>query len=518
MEEIRPPTASAILDKQWKAARSKYGLLSLGVGQDGECLVSQEERENHFHVIGTTSEGKSKLLEMMICRDIDRIRSKEKGPGLCLIDPSEDGDTMYKVLGYCEKVGFKKVLIIDPDSRFKYKKITPLNPIHTNPSLITKSVSYLTDAIRVIFSVKDPADTSYIENYLPSIFRVLSTAKLTLNDLKYFTDLTQSGYREAIFGMSKDWASIRKLNLPYTNIPLFTKELGSTSRRLDTVFRDEGLRLILTHRLGMDFAKLMADRWVVLVNVAEMDILPARLLSSIVINEIVFGLKRLRSNNWNGYFYLYIDEAGRYATSQIADILSYKRKLGLRLILAHQYLGQFKNEELREAIENNAKTKIAFYIASRKERDKVVQMLYGGQLEDREVSYVLSQQQKQYAVVKLGKDAPRVIKIHDTPTSKVSKEFIQGIYDNPWYYTYDEIKKDSHERFNGQDTVRLDRTAKPKHTTSGKTDGRKKGHAPESPKETSGKKSGSSKASTRRKVAWDNLQLEADKRKDSGSE
>ena len=501
------------MDKEWKKLKTNYSLLSFGFGKDGECTVTQEERENHFHLIGTTGEGKSMLLLRMLMQDIDRIRSSEKGPGLCFIDGSENGDTMYKVLGYCEKIGFKKVLVIDPDSRFKFKKITPLNPIHTDSTLINKSVSNLMDAFRVIFSVKDPAGTAYIENYLPTIFRILSTAGLTLDDLRYFTDFSQEIIRNAILTMSKDPHSVSKLRFAYQNTPLFMKEVGSSMRRLETVFRDEGLKQMLTHRKGVDFAKLIADRWVILVNVSEMDILPARLLASIVINEVVFGLKRLRNNGWQGYEYLYIDEAARYATGQITDILTYKRKLGLRLVLSHQFMGQFNDKEIADAVRVNAKTKIAFYIADNQERMQAVKMMYGGDLEDREVSYVLSQQEKQNAVVKLNKAAPRVIKVHDTSVYKVSKEFLESIYANPWYYSHDQITQDQDERFSGQNLIRTERTAKSDRRANSEGDkGQTKHRKPKSDGATR-EKANRPASSSKLKDVWEAVHIPEDRTK-----
>jgi hypothetical protein len=456
------------------------------------------------------------LLLRMLMSDIDRIVNDD-GPGICFIDGSEESDTINKVLGYCEEIGFENILLIDPDSRFKHNKITPLNPIYTEASYIDKCASHLTEAFRVIYSVKDPAKTAYIENYLPSVFKVLATAKMTLDDLKYFTDFYKDRRRDEIFEMSTSKHAVDKLKLAYKNIPLFTKELGSSMRRLETVFNDEGLRLMLTHRNGMDFANLIADKWLILVKVSEMDTLPGRLLSSLIINEIVFGLKRLRSNGWKGIEYLYIDEAAKYATSQITDILNYKRKIGLRLILSHQFMGQFDDAELARAIRVNAKTKIAFYIADDEERMKMVKMLYGGELSDREVSYALSQQEKQKAVVKLNKKPSDIVKIHDTPVYEPSDDFIQSIYEDPWYYTHGEITQDQHERFKRQDSVRPERAAQPVNRSPRKTDGRKAGHDTEGVKADAGKKADRSKAASRRDVAWDNLLVEADRGKDPGA-
>ena len=38
----------------------------------------------------------------------------DKGFGLCLIDPSDKGDTANNVLDYCASIGYEKVILIDP--------------------------------------------------------------------------------------------------------------------------------------------------------------------------------------------------------------------------------------------------------------------------------------------------------------------------------------------------------------------------------------------------------------------
>lgn len=419
------------------------------MGSEGEFYFTQEDRENHFHVLGSTGEGKSRFLQMMACQDIDRIRSKkENGPGLVFIDGSEEGDTIKKILGYCEKVGFKKVLLINPDSHLTHKKVTPLNPIHTNVSHINKGVFYLTDAFRAIWNVEEPGKQAVIENYMPAIFKILATTGLTLTDLEYFMDYEQVARRQDILDRATDSHAVHKVRYAYKNPTNYKNEVGSTMRRIEPVFKDDGLKKIFIHRKGVDFAKLIAERWVILVDVSEMDIIPGRLLASVVINEIVFGLKRLRNNGWKGYEYLYIDEAHRYATNQIADILSRKRKLGLRMILSHQHMGQMvDNPKVVSAIKSDAKIKIAFYVRDNDERKKVVSMMYGGKIDRDEVEYALSQQHQQNAVVQLPKGDARIIRIHDTPTYEPSEEFISKIYSYPWYYTEQELTKDQYERF-----------------------------------------------------------------------
>src|ERR1044072_8838031 len=70
--------------------------LSLAVSlEQGDIWVTQQERENHFFVLGSTGERKSKFLEYLIRKDIDRLRLDQHLPkeqrrscSLCFIDPT----------------------------------------------------------------------------------------------------------------------------------------------------------------------------------------------------------------------------------------------------------------------------------------------------------------------------------------------------------------------------------------------------------------------------------------------
>jgi len=95
----------------------------LGMNESRRVFLSEEERKSHMHIIGTTQEGKSRFLEMLVRGDIDQ------GNGLLFIDPSHNGNTNKRILGYCEKIGFEKVLLIDPHHHHEFNKIAPLNPL-----------------------------------------------------------------------------------------------------------------------------------------------------------------------------------------------------------------------------------------------------------------------------------------------------------------------------------------------------------------------------------------------------
>ncbi len=67
-EATRIPTLDEILNEQEKGFHIPEGeeLLSLGFSQkQGDLWVTQAEREDHFWILGSTGEGKSRFLEYL---------------------------------------------------------------------------------------------------------------------------------------------------------------------------------------------------------------------------------------------------------------------------------------------------------------------------------------------------------------------------------------------------------------------------------------------------------------------
>jgi hypothetical protein len=160
----------------------------LGAGEEEDLYISEEERESHVHIIGTTGEGKSKLLERLICEDIDR------GNGVCFLDPSDRGDTMYKILSYCSRIGHQKVLVIDPHQMYRFRRIAPIHPFKKRKEA---SVSSVMDTMRILFDMKDMAHFSFVQQYLPALVGVLHDTGMTCYESKYFTKYSNAFYRQS---------------------------------------------------------------------------------------------------------------------------------------------------------------------------------------------------------------------------------------------------------------------------------------------------------------------------------
>src|SRR5260370_36102213 len=106
----------------------------------------------------------------------------------------------------------------------------------------------------------------------------------------------------------------------------FEQHFSSTVNRLEP-FWDSTLALMFGANEGVDFVKMITEGWVILANLYSglgFEPIHTRLLGTTIINEIIFALDRLRNRGWKGVYYLYIDEAVRYANRNLADLLAYK--------------------------------------------------------------------------------------------------------------------------------------------------------------------------------------------------
>lgn len=282
---------------------------------------------------------------------------------------------------------------------------------------------------------------------------------MTPHEAVYFTEFRNPLYqarRRYILEQSDELDRHRlALEEVFTTRAMFLNEFQSTVRRLEPFF-DSTLDLMFGADKGVDFIKLITEGWVVLVNLyAGMGFEPihTRLLGTTVINELIFALDRLRNRGWKGISYLYIDEAGRYANRNLADLLAYKRKSGLRVTIAHQYFGQFEDRVVLDAVKNLTKIKVMFDTPNPTDRMEMIKALgYGGDIPPILANYANQDLPKQYAIVKKPKRPPVRVKITDVPEVKMKKKAVEDfifklIANNDHYRHPDDIRQQFEQRF-----------------------------------------------------------------------
>src|SRR6185369_2411082 len=195
-------------------------------------------------------------------------------------------------------------------------------------------------------------------------------ADMTLSEAVYFSEFQHyKPYRNLILSASpKNNRHRLLLEEAYTTYQRFDFQMGSSIRRLEPFF-DSTLSLMFGGDIGVDFTKMIAERWVILVDLYSglgFEPVHSRLLGSIILNELFLSMDRLIGHNekhgrkYNIPFFLYIDEAGQYATRKLAHMLNFKAKSNFRVTVACQYFKQFEDPLVLDALLNCCKNKFMF--------------------------------------------------------------------------------------------------------------------------------------------------------------
>ncbi len=337
--------------------------IKLGQSPRGkEIFVPAAQRETHMQIVGASGRGKSKLLEHLLRQDILNRQ------GLCLIDPH---GTLYgEIVNWCAEhrlFEHRTIRLIDPsDPEWAWG----FNPLALdNAANPQRRVDAMVSACAQVWGGEDTTRTPLLMKCLRALFYLLSVNRLTLLEAMQITTAYDAGdFRRALVEKIDDpifaylWREFQYL--ADTQKRLFIEQFQSTNNRLIEFLSSPTVRRIIGQRDNViDFRTCMDDGEIVLINLAPTNDLStnnAQVLGTLVVSELF--LKCFGRPAGARPFYLYIDEAYRYLTKDIENILDQARKFGLHLILAHQRLGQLKEagDSIYNAVMTGAQTKIVF--------------------------------------------------------------------------------------------------------------------------------------------------------------
>lgn len=464
-DATRRRSVDQIIVDTFESIHSKYPLRDLGFSENGVVHLTEEAREYNIHTLGSPGGGKSKLLELLLRGDIDRLLKDPKAPGACLLDPSDGGSTVLRVLKYCIAKEFKKVVLIDPYDIVEYDAVASINPL-SKPLKFAKSV--IMDSIQILWG-STFKETPRITKYIPALIECLHSTGFTLYEAIYFMADDKKGQYERIRDKimdkretgsdGKDHLCFHPLNLNRKHLEgafknTYTYEaFQSTVNRLNPLFEDT-MQLVFGSAKALDFDRLISDGYLLLVTLdsSGWGREQQQLLGTFIINEIINAKEKLARAGQTIPYYLYIDEVGQYPTPKLTEILDLKRKLNLRLCVAHQRWDQIKDRDLASALYGgSAQIHALFHTANPDDRLKMVRLMYGGDLPDRDVSFHLKDMAKQNAVIKIGKTSPQMTRLEDIPDVEVTpeqiKDFKLKLYAQDFYRSPKEIRAEIKNRF-----------------------------------------------------------------------
>jgi hypothetical protein len=326
---------------KWRDRRSVFG-------------IRQEDRLHHLYVIGATGTGKSTLLENLMEQDL------ADGNGFAFLDPH--GDTVGSLMERIPVHRRDEVVYLNAPER---SGVLGFNPVESVPAEHRAlAASGILDAFKNV----------WIDSWGPRLEHFLRNGLLTLLDQPMATlaDL------QRLYGDE----GYRRMAIPSVTNPavrdFWTHEFRSYTDR----YRAEAIgpvqnkvgaflahpclyRILVQPKSSFSIRRIMDNGKVFLVNLAKgrLGAEASSLLGALLVSRI--GLAALtradRPEAQRRDFFLYLDEFQNVTTLALASMLSELRKYHVGMVLAHQYLGQLR-EEVRDAVLGNVGTIICFRV------------------------------------------------------------------------------------------------------------------------------------------------------------
>jgi hypothetical protein len=312
-------------------------------------FLEDSEREAHLYVIGATGAGKSRALASWACCDL------QAGYAFGVLDPH--GDLITDILSQAVAWPLLRLIEFGADEMVTVNLLEPIEGIDT----FTQTVE-LVDVFRKIWQLSEESSPRLLEILRNSLWTLIEAGE-TLLELEPL--LTDDAYRERCIRHVSDEPVARFWRDRFGRWPERERTLyvESTLNKASSFIADPRLRLMLgAKKSTLNFREVMDKGQILLVDLSKgvlrtnTNLIGALLLSRIQMAAI--GRLKLpleQRSPWN----LYVDEFQNFATDSFAEMLSEARKMGLRLILAHQTLGQLP-EKLRSTVLGNARSFVVF--------------------------------------------------------------------------------------------------------------------------------------------------------------
>jgi len=300
--------------------------------EEHPMYISQEIRICHTHVIGRPSMGKSTLEEHMVLDDI------REGHGVAVLDPH--GDLVERLLGLIPREDIDSVIYFDPSD----PDWVPLwNPMQRVPG---QSLGRMADDLVGVLKSFVTGWGDRMEHILRhSIYALLHLSGSTLLDI---ADILRTG--------SKESETMRRLILEVVEneeARNFWKhdfrnyrpdEFAPPKHKLSKLLVGSTVSLMLSQpKSSFNFRRIMDDGSIFLGNLSKIGTEVREILGGFML--AVMHMTALGRSDvpaaMRKPFHIYLDEAHRFVTDSMEDIIAETRKYGVSMTLAHQYLRQF---------------------------------------------------------------------------------------------------------------------------------------------------------------------------------
>lgn len=330
-------------------------------GVKTDIRLSDSDRRRHLYTIGQTGTGKSNFLQEMAKQDA------RNGKGFCFIDPH--GDAIEDILTAVPKERAEDVIVFDPSDM---ERPFGLNMLEYDPAHPEQKTFVINEMIGIFDQLYDlkatggPMFEQYVRNAMLLIMEDPESGSTLMEISKVLAD-----------------EDFRKMKLSKCNNPVvldfWIKEAEKaggeaalanmvpyiTSKLTTFVSNDMMRPIIAQQKSTINFREVMDSGKILLVKLSKGKIgeINAHLLGMVIVGKILMNAlaRSDMAEDERRDFYLYLDEFQNVTTNSIAQILSEARKYRLCLTIAHQFIGQLK-EEISKAVFGNVGSMVALRV------------------------------------------------------------------------------------------------------------------------------------------------------------
>jgi hypothetical protein len=323
--------------------------------------ILDNDRRRHLYAIGQTGAGKSNFLQEMAKQDA------LEGRGFCFIDPH--GDAIEDILTAVPKERAEDVIVFDPADTERPFGLNMMEYDQAKPEQKTFVINEMIGIFDQLYDLKatgGPMFEQYMRNAMllvmedPDSGSTLMEIPKVLADEKFRAMKLTKCQNPTVVDFWTNEAEKAGGEAALANmVPYITSKLTA-------FLSNDMMRPIISQQKStINFRQVMDEKKILLINLSKGKIgeINARLLGMVVVGKILMAaLSRVdQPEAERTDFYLYLDEFQNVTTNSIAQILSEARKYRLCLVLAHQFIGQLK-EEISKAVFGNVGSMIAFRV------------------------------------------------------------------------------------------------------------------------------------------------------------
>jgi len=310
----------------------------------------------HTLVMGFPGSGKTRFLLSIIKQHIDH------NEGFMVLD--SHSDLTQLVLSHIPPEQWDRVVYINPWSAFENKygnRVLQINFLeYHNP--------YERDIVARMFM--DTLEKLYERWWGPRLDMILLNALYLLMEKEnaklpdLYKILSDNEFREMLTTKCKDhnvkvfWEQQYDKMPKDASIAVLTKLYRLVQERIL-------VPLFMTEKSGINFRETMDEQKIVIVDLPEGKITTdiANFLGSLILSAVYnAGMSRENTPEEKRQpFYVYVDEAYRYTTKSIPEVLQSLRKFKVFMTLASQYLTQYRRD-IQDAIVQTCETIISFRV------------------------------------------------------------------------------------------------------------------------------------------------------------